>query len=104
MAHRLPNISSTTSVCEGCFLGKHHREMFDKVKNWSAKEPLQLIHSNICGPLEVPSISHAIYFLSFIDDFSRKFWVYFLKNKSEAIVIKNLNPWLRIHLVKVLDL
>ena len=47
-----PNINSfTTGVCEGCVLGKHHREMFDKVKAWRAKEPLQLIHSDICGPL-----------------------------------------------------
>ena len=46
--------------------------MFNKGKAWHAKEPLQLIHSGIFGPLEVPSISHAIYFLTFIDDFSRK--------------------------------
>ena len=58
--------------------------MFDKGKAWCAKEPLQLIHSDICGPLEVPSMSHAIYFLTFIDDFSRKSWVYFLKHKSET--------------------
>ena len=29
MVHGLPNISSTTGVCEGCVLSKHHREMFD---------------------------------------------------------------------------
>ena len=58
--------------------------MFEKGKAWHAKEPLQLIHSDIRGPLEVPSISHTIYFLTFIDDFSRKSWVYFLKHKSET--------------------
>jgi len=47
---------------------------------------LQLIHSDTCGPLEFPSISHLVYFLTFIDDFSRKYWVYFLKNKSETFV------------------
>ena len=46
-----------------------HGEMFEKGKAWRAKEPLQLIHSDICDPLEVPSISHAVYFLTFIDDF-----------------------------------
>ena len=80
----LPTISSTKGVCEGCLLGKHHEEMFDKGKAWRAKEPLQLIHSDICGPLEAPSISHVVYFFTFIDDFSRKSWVYFLKHKSET--------------------
>ena len=84
MVHGLPHISSTNGVCEGCVLGKHHREMFEKGKAWHAKEPLQLIHSDICGPLEVPSLSYAIYFLTFIDDFNRKSWVYFFKHKSET--------------------
>ena len=39
----------------------------------------------MCGPLEVPSISHADYFLTFIDDFSRNLWVYFLKHKSHNL-------------------
>ena len=30
----LPSISSTKGVCEGCVLGKHHKEMFDKGKAW----------------------------------------------------------------------
>ena len=67
----LPSISSTKGVCEGCFLGKHHMEMFEKGQAWHAKEQLQLIHSDICGPLETPSLSHVIYFLTFIDDYSR---------------------------------
>ena len=87
MVHGLPHISSTNGVCEGCVLGKHHREMFERGKAWRAKEPLQLIHSDICGPLEVPSLSRTVYFLTFIDDFSRKSWVYFLKNKSEVFSI-----------------
>ena len=87
MVHGLPHISSTNSVCEGCVLGKQHRKMFEKGKAWRAKEPLQLIHSDICGPLKVPSLYRTVYFLTFIDDFSRKSWFYFLKNKSEVFSI-----------------
>ena len=72
MIHGLANISSTNCVCEGCMLGKHRREMFEKGKAWHAKEALQLIHSGICGPLEAPSLSHSISFLTFIDGISRK--------------------------------
>uniref|UniRef100_A0A2N9J5P5 CCHC-type domain-containing protein n=1 Tax=Fagus sylvatica TaxID=28930 RepID=A0A2N9J5P5_FAGSY len=39
---------------------------------------------NIWGPVRTPSKGGAQYFMSFIDDYSRKAWVYFLKNKSEA--------------------
>ena len=39
MVHGLPNISSTNGVCEGCVLGKHHREMFDKGKAWRVFVP-----------------------------------------------------------------
>ena len=88
MLHGLPHISSTNSVREGFVLGKHH--------------------SDICGPIEVPSISHAVYFVTFIDDFRRKSWVYFLKNKSEVFsifqIFKSLNLWLKMSLVRRLRL
>ena len=66
------------------FLVNIREKCLIKVTLGCAKESLQLIHTDICGPLEVPSISHAFYFLTFIDYFSRKSWVYFLKHKSET--------------------
>lgn len=70
MVHGFPPSSYTKGVCEGCVLGKYHKDMFDKGKAWHDKEQWQLIHSDICGPLESPSLSHAIYFLTFINDYS----------------------------------
>ena len=46
--------------------------------------PLEIVHSNICGPMQTPSIGSCIYFLTFIDDFTTKIWIYFLKHKSDA--------------------
>ena len=46
--------------------------------------PLELIHSDISGPFPRMSMSQDKYALTFIDDFSRYFWVYFLKHKSEV--------------------
>ena len=77
IVHCLRSVSTTKGVCEGCVLGKYHKEMFDKVKAWHAKKPLQLIHSDICGPLENPLFFHANYFLTFIDDYSHKSWINF---------------------------
>ena len=34
--------------------------------------------------MQAPSLGGSQYFLTFIDDFTRKTWVYFLKNKSEV--------------------
>lgn len=80
----LPSINQVEEVCEGCIYGKHQRASFPNGKSWRAKKPLQLVHSDICGPMQTPSLSNSKYFLLFIDDFSRICWVYFLKSKSEA--------------------
>jgi hypothetical protein len=45
---------------------------------------LQLVHSDVFGPESVPSLGKSVYYVSFIDEFSRNTWIYFLKNKSEV--------------------
>ena len=48
-------------------------------------QPLyNFVHRDLCGPLPVVSFSGYKYFLTFIDDFSRRTLVYFLKLKSEV--------------------
>ena len=55
-----------------------------------ARKPLDLIHINVCSPIKPNSLGKSNNFLLFIDDFSRKTWVYFLKQKSEVFeVFKN---------------
>jgi transposase InsO family protein len=48
---------------------------------------LQLVHTDICGPIEPMSLGGNRYFITFIDDFSRKLWVYFLKEKLAAFTV-----------------
>jgi transposase InsO family protein len=45
---------------------------------------LELIHSDVCGPMPSFSISAYVYYVSFIDDYSCKTWIYFLKSKDEV--------------------
>ena len=45
------------------------------------------MHADICGPVKPISNSKKRYLITFIDDFSRKTWVYFLTEKSEAFVV-----------------
>ncbi|KAJ4716700.1 Retrovirus-related Pol polyprotein from transposon TNT 1-94 [Melia azedarach] len=49
-----------------------------------AKKSLELIHADVCGPFKPRSLGNNNYFLLFIDDFSRKTWIYILKQKSEV--------------------
>jgi hypothetical protein len=43
---------------------------------------LELIHGYVFGPVIVPLLGESLYYVSFIDDFSKKTWLYFLRNKS----------------------
>lgn len=70
--------------CEICKEGKQTRTPF-KRSHTRAKEVLELVHSDLCGPMENESIGGARYFLVFVDDHSRKIFVYFLKQKSEVL-------------------
>jgi len=82
MVHGLPNMDYKGKFCEECVLSKHVRTSFPKKTEYWAKKPLELIHTDICGPITPESFSDKRYFITFIDDFSRKTWVYFLKEKS----------------------
>jgi transposase InsO family protein len=85
MVKGLPQIETPSHVCEECVIAKQHRKSFPQESNWRASHVLQLVHSDICGPMNPTSNSNKRYFITFTDDFSRKTWVYFLKEKSEAI-------------------
>ena len=80
----LPSINAPLSSCESCILAKQYRESFPKEMSYRVRAPLEIVHTNLCGPMQMPSSGGSIYFLTFIDDYSRKTWVYFLKYKSEA--------------------
>ena len=45
---------------------------------------MDLIHSDVFGPIDVPSVGRSVYYVSFIDDFSRRTRVYFLRSKAEV--------------------
>ena len=69
--------------CIGCGLGKMHKEPH-KRRTWRA-EKLELIHTDLCGPMDTATLLHGkAYFMTFIDDYSRRSWVRLLAHKDEA--------------------
>jgi hypothetical protein len=84
MVKGFPYIQQPPSSCESCILGKHQKEKFVSRVSYRAKAPLEIVHMDLCGPMQTPYLIGSVYFMTFIDDFSRKTWLYLLKLKSEA--------------------
>ena len=71
-------------ICRGFSLGKNSKKSFPS-SNKRSKGVLDLIHSDICGPMSSPSLSGYLYYVIFIDDFSHKTWIYVIKTKNETL-------------------
>ena len=84
MVRGLPNFDVQKFTCSDCLVGKQSRNPIPKKSSWRAKGILGLVHSDICGPISPMTTSGVRYVLCLIDDYSRKAWAYFLKEKSEA--------------------
>ena len=84
MVRGLPHLPASSVVCTDCMVGKQHRDHIPKKSTWRASQKLQLIHADICGPISPISNGKKRYSLCFIDNFSRKAWIYFLSEKSKA--------------------
>ena len=69
-------------LCEDYIFGKQRKVSFLKIGRNPKSERLELVHTDMSGPIEV--LSGFQYFVTFIDDVTRKLWVYFLKHKLDA--------------------
>ncbi|XP_037497309.1 uncharacterized protein LOC119371385 [Jatropha curcas] len=87
MVHGLPQMKAPLKLCKDCLVGKQQCDPFPKKSTWRASQVLQLVHADICGPIKPVSNSNKRYLLTFIDDYNRKLWVYFLTEKSEAFAV-----------------
>lgn len=79
-----PKECDNEPICEVCFKSKITVKLFVKSQS-KAKSLLEIVHSNICGPVHVLSIAGSIYFITFIDDCSRFIVIYFLKTKDSIL-------------------
>ena len=81
---RVPQVQEEKhNHCKGCALGKNFRKPFPQSEHKS-KGALDLVHSVVCRTVGAQSFSGYSYCVTFIDDYSRKTWIYFLKGKLEV--------------------
>ena len=67
-------------TCESCLSGKTTKLPF-KGKGERANGPLDLIHSDVCGPMSIHARGGFIYFITFIDDYSQYGCLYLMRYK-----------------------
>ncbi|KAB2597276.1 Sc-RNase [Pyrus ussuriensis x Pyrus communis] len=91
MVQGLPRLQVTEHVCSGCAIGKGHREPFDKKKAWRYSQPLELIHSDICGLMQIITLGGNRFFLTFINDHTRIF--VYLQNRCPTSALNNITPF-----------
>ena len=70
-------------VCESCLEGKMTKRPF-KAKGYRATKPLEFVHTDVCGPINVQARGGYEYFVTFTDDYSRYGYIYLMRQKSET--------------------
>ena len=70
-------------ACEPCLMGKMTKTPFSGTME-RATDLLEVIHTDVCGPMNIEARSRYHYFLTFTDDLSRDGYIYLMKQKSET--------------------
>ena len=83
--------SVESDLCEGCIIGKQKNVSIVKIDKAPKLGKLELVHMDLWGPAPVASIGGSRYYITFIDDSSKKVWVNFLKSKFD--VFKTFKKW-----------
>ena len=76
--------ADSLDTCESCLKGKMAKAPFPR-KGQRAKELLELVHTDVCGPLSVLARGGYSYFITFTNDYSRYRYIYLIKQKLEAL-------------------
>ena len=80
----LPGLDFTDlNICVDCIKGKQIEHT--KKGTTRSTQLLEIVHTDICGPFDVNSFTKERYFITFIDDYSRYYYVYLLHEKSQAV-------------------
>ena len=74
-------------ACESCLMGKMTKTSFSGTME-RATDLLEIIHTDVCGSMNIEARGGYRYFLTFTDDLSRYGYIYLMKHKSSVRVRK----------------
>jgi hypothetical protein len=80
----LPGIEQVDQLCEACLAGKQKHASFQQRATRRATRSLELLHSDLCGPITPTTTSGKKYFLLLVDEFSCYMWLSLLASKDCA--------------------
>jgi histone deacetylase 1/2 len=70
--------------CTFCCVGKSHK-LYAPLSNTVYTKPFEVIHCDLWGPAPFTSYYGYNYYITFVDTYTKYTWIYFLKNKSDAL-------------------
>lgn len=73
--------------CISCIQGKQVQLPFKRNYEDRTSEVLEIVHTDLCGPMRTDSLGRHRYFVVFIDDYSRWTQVYFLRSKTDMLTV-----------------
>nr|GEU90544.1 zinc finger, CCHC-type [Tanacetum cinerariifolium] len=80
----IPRINHAGQICDACLLGKLSRTPFPNQAKFRSKNPLDLVHGDLCGPISPTTHSGKKLIFLLVDDCTRFMWAYFLTSKDQA--------------------
>lgn len=93
MVTGLPKLNKDhSSICKGCALGKNTKSPFQNSTR-KTNNVLELVHSDLCRHMSIPSLRRFLYYVLFRDDFSRTKWIYFFKCKESKEILKRFKEF-----------
>ncbi len=75
---------NSTFFCDTCCKGKLPHSAINRLPDKRAVKPLELVHTDLSGPVTPIAKDGFQYCISFVDDYSGMVFYYFLRNKSDA--------------------
>jgi transposase InsO family protein len=81
----IPSIEYVNAFCDGCAIGKQHRTPFPRATTFRVERQLELVYTDLCGPITPPTDGSKKYFLLVVDDFSRYMWLELIRSKDETL-------------------
>lgn len=77
------DLKNIATLCETCSKAKQTRLPFEGQRT-RAERPLELIHTDLCGPMEIPTWDDKKYILTLLDDYTHLAFIYLLKNRYKV--------------------
>ena len=84
MVQCMPRVDHVEQFCDTCIITKQRRLPFPHQASFRAKEKLELVHGDLCGPVTPATPGGRRFFLLLVDDVSRYMWAVLLDTKAAA--------------------